>query len=55
MAPEDMLAVVFKAILKKAKIDPKLIDDVVVGNVLPLGSGATTVAWPLSMLGILSL
>src|SRR6266498_1758540 len=38
--PEDLLAAVFKAILEKSKIDPKLIQDVAVGNVLPAGGGA---------------
>jgi acetyl-CoA acyltransferase 1 len=39
--PEDLLAAVLKAILEKSKIDPKLIQDVAVGNVLPPGGGAT--------------
>ena len=39
--PEDLLAAVFKAILEKSKIDPKLIQDIAVGNVLPAGGGAT--------------
>ncbi|CAG8486379.1 14050_t:CDS:2, partial [Acaulospora morrowiae] len=39
--PEELLAAVFKAVLDKSKIDPKLIQDVAVGNVLPLGGGAT--------------
>lgn len=39
--PELMLATVLKGILEKTKIDPKRIDDVVVGNVLPPGGGAT--------------
>lgn len=38
---ELMLATVLKGILEKTKIDPKLIEDVVVGNVLPPGGGAT--------------
>ncbi|RGB30301.1 Thiolase, N-terminal domain-containing protein [Rhizophagus diaphanus] len=38
--PEDLLAAVFKAILEKSKIDPNLIQDVAVGNVLPAGGGA---------------
>lgn len=33
-APEAMLAVVLKAIVQKSGIDPKLIEDVCVGNVL---------------------
>lgn len=39
--PEDLLAAVFKAVLDKSKIDPNLIQDVAVGNVLPPGGGAT--------------
>lgn len=38
---EDMLAAVLKAILDRTKIDPKLVDDICVGNVLPPGGGAT--------------
>ncbi len=38
---ELMLATVLKGILAKTKIDPKLVEDVVVGNVLPPGGGAT--------------
>lgn len=39
--PEEMLAPVFKAIIQKTGIDPKLIEDITVGNVLPQGGGAT--------------
>ncbi|CAG8486976.1 6240_t:CDS:2 [Funneliformis mosseae] len=39
--PEELLAAVFKAILDKSKIDPNLIQDIAVGNVLPPGGGAT--------------
>lgn len=38
---EMMLSTVLKGVLDKTKIDPKLINDVVVGNVLPPGGGAT--------------
>lgn len=38
---EMMLATVLKGVLEKTKIDPKLIEDVVIGNVLPPGGGAT--------------
>ena|SRR6266542_61104 len=38
--PEDLLAAVLKAVLEKSKIDPNLIQDVAVGNVLPPGGGA---------------
>lgn len=36
-----MLAHVLKAVLKESKLDPKLIEDVVVGNVLMPGAGTT--------------
>lgn len=38
---EMMLATVLKGVLSKTGIDPKLIEDLVVGNVLPPGGGAT--------------
>lgn len=36
-----MLAAVFKAVYTKVNLDPKLIGDISVGNVLPAGGGAT--------------
>lgn len=39
--PEDMLAAVLKGVIERSGIDPKLIEDVAVGNVLPPGGGAT--------------
>ncbi|KAJ1512948.1 3-ketoacyl-CoA thiolase, peroxisomal, partial [Coelomomyces lativittatus] len=39
--PEELLASILKAILDKTKIDPKLVQDIQVGNVLPAGGGAT--------------
>ncbi|QRW03369.1 hypothetical protein RhiLY_02368 [Ceratobasidium sp. AG-Ba] len=39
--PEEMLSNVLKAVYTSAKLDPKLIEDVAVGNVLPPGGGAT--------------
>lgn len=39
--PEDMLSAALKGILERTKIDPKLVDDIQVGNVLPPGGGAT--------------
>jgi acetyl-CoA acyltransferase 1 len=39
--PEDMLAAVFKAVYSKVNLDPKLIQDIAVGNVLPAAGGAT--------------
>ena len=41
-APEAMLAPVLKAVVQKAGIDPKLVDDVCIGNVLQPGAGAHT-------------
>ena len=38
---EMMLSTVLKGVLSKTGIDPKLIEDIVVGNVLPPGGGAT--------------
>jgi len=39
--PTELLAAVLKATLERTKIDPKLIDDICVGTVLPPGGGAT--------------
>jgi acetyl-CoA acyltransferase 1 len=41
-APEAMLAPVLKAVVEKSGIDPKLIEDVCIGNVLQPGAGAHT-------------
>ncbi|KAL7750128.1 3-ketoacyl-CoA thiolase with broad chain length specificity [Sorochytrium milnesiophthora] len=38
---EEMLAAVLKATLERTKLDPKLVQDIQVGNVLPPGGGAT--------------
>uniref|UniRef100_A0A1D1ZDC1 acetyl-CoA C-acyltransferase n=1 Tax=Anthurium amnicola TaxID=1678845 RepID=A0A1D1ZDC1_9ARAE len=40
--PEELLAAALKGVLDRAGIDPKLIEDIAVGNVLPPGGGATT-------------
>ena len=37
---EAMLTPVLDAVVKKAGIDPKLVDDICIGNVLAVGSGA---------------
>lgn len=37
----DMLAGVFKAVVQQSGIDPKLVEDISVGSVLPPGGGAT--------------
>jgi acetyl-CoA acyltransferase 1 len=41
-APEAMLAPVLKAVVQKAGIDAKLVEDVCIGNVLQPGAGAHT-------------
>lgn len=38
--PEEMLAHVFKSLIKRSGMDPSLIEDICVGNVLMPGSGA---------------
>lgn len=39
--PEDLLSHVFKAVIQRSGVDPALVEDVAVGNVLPPGGGAT--------------
>jgi len=39
--PEDLLAAALKGVVDRAGIDPKLIEDIAVGNVLPPGGGAS--------------
>ncbi|CAE6484503.1 unnamed protein product [Rhizoctonia solani] len=39
--PEELLSNVLKAVYTSVKLDPKLIEDVAVGNVLPAGGGAS--------------
>jgi acetyl-CoA acyltransferase 1 len=39
--PEEMLAGVFKGLIEQTKIDPAIVNDIAVGNVLPPGGGAT--------------
>jgi len=39
---EDMLAPVFKALIEQTKIDPKVVGDIQIGNVLQPGAGAIT-------------
>ncbi|KAI3661102.1 hypothetical protein MP638_000439, partial [Amoeboaphelidium occidentale] len=38
---EELLSIVLKGVLQKTGINPALVDDVLVGNVLPPGGGAT--------------
>lgn len=40
-AAADLLAGVFKAVINKSGIDPKAVEDIAVGSVLPPGGGAT--------------
>ncbi|KAJ6024887.1 3-ketoacyl-CoA thiolase with broad chain length specificity [Penicillium herquei] len=40
-AAADLLAGVFKAVIAKSGIDPKVVEDIAVGSVLPPGGGAT--------------
>lgn len=39
--PEELLSAVLKAVYSKVSLDPSLIEDVAVGNVLPPGGGAS--------------
>jgi acetyl-CoA acyltransferase 1 len=39
--PEEILSAVLRASYSKANLDPALIEDVAVGNVLPAGGGAS--------------
>ena len=41
-APELMLKPVLQEVIRQANIDPKLVDDVSIGNVLQPGAGSTT-------------
>lgn len=40
--PEDLLMALFKGLLSRVNIDPQLIQDICIGNVLQPGSGAVT-------------
>lgn len=50
-APEAMLLPVLKAVVQQSGIDPKLVEDVCIGNVLQVGSGATTSRMALFLAG----
>ncbi|KAI8813509.1 Thiolase, N-terminal domain-containing protein [Cladochytrium replicatum] len=39
--PDALLAAVLKGVVDRVKLDPKLVEDIQVGNVLPPGGGAT--------------
>jgi len=39
--PADLLTGAFKALIERSRIDPKLVEDIAVGSVLPPGGGAT--------------
>ena len=45
--PEDLLSHVFKAVIQRSGVDPALVEDVAVGNVLPPGGGAVSPGWTL--------
>ena len=51
-APEAMLEPVFRAVIEKSGIDPKLIQDVCVGNCLQPGAGAATSRMAMFLAGI---
>lgn len=50
-APEQMLLPVLQEVIKQANIDPKLVEDVAIGNVLQPGAGATTSRMALFLAG----
>lgn len=41
MGQEELLSAALQGLVKKFKIDPKMVEDICVGNVLPPGGGAT--------------
>jgi acetyl-CoA acyltransferase 1 len=43
--PEVMLATVLRAVVDQVKLDPKKVDDIVVGNVLQPGAGSNSSRW----------
>jgi acetyl-CoA acyltransferase 1 len=51
-APELMLTPVLQEVIRQANIDPKLIEDVAIGNVLQPGAGATTSRMAMFLAGI---
>lgn len=51
-APEAMLAPVLQAVIKQTNLDPKLVQDVCIGNVLQPGSGATTSRMAMFLAGL---
>ena len=50
--PEDLLAACYRGILEKTKIDPKLISDAQIGNVLQPGGGAVAARLSQFMAGL---
>lgn len=50
--PEAMLTPVLKAVIQQSGVDPKLIEDVCIGNVLAPGAGAHTSRMAMFMAGI---
>lgn len=50
--PEDLLVAVFTEAIKRAKVSPKDIGDIAVGNVLPPGGGANVARMAMLAAGI---
>ena len=50
--PESMLVPVLKAVVQKSGIDPKLIEDICLGNVLQPGAGAHTSRMSMFLAGL---
>lgn len=43
--PEVLLSTVLKAVVERSKLDPKKVEDIVVGNVLQPGAGSNSSRW----------
>lgn len=43
--PEVLLSTVLKSVVERAKLDPKKVEDIVVGNVLQPGAGSNSSRW----------
>mgnify|MGYP000911913962 CR=1 FL=1 len=51
-APEQMLAPIFKEVMRKGKVTPEQVEDIAIGNVLQNGSGTATTRMAQFMAGI---
>jgi acetyl-CoA acyltransferase 1 len=49
--PTDLLVTVLKAVLERVKMDPKFVQDIIVGNVLPPGGGAAAARMAMFLAG----